>query len=217
MIDFDFERLRHVGLTPALAQHLSYQDLPDDGPFTLMRLIEAHRETLRLHDGHAEHAARPLPRLMRELADADTALAVGDWVLARSDPHGAFWVHAQIAPLTHIARRDADGARHPVVSNVDTALLVMGLDEDFNLRRLERYLTLVQGSGVLAVVVLTKVDVAAPTPELLANRMQELRARLSCSRTAPVSCSASPARVLVSVLLPAPDEPIRTTVWPGPT
>ena len=38
--------------------------------------------------------------------------------------------------------------------------------------------------------------------------------RLSCSRTAPVSCSASPASVLVSVLLPAPDEPSSTTVWP---
>jgi ribosome biogenesis GTPase len=48
-----------------------------------------------------------------------------------------------------------------VVSNVDTALLVMGLDGDFNPRRLERYLTLVQGQGVTPVVVLTKADVVS--------------------------------------------------------
>jgi len=179
MIDFDFETLRHVGLTPAMTQHLNLQSLPEGGPFTLMRLSEVHRETLRLHDGAAERSARTLPRLQRELADADTALAVGDWVLARTDVHGDCWVHAQVSPLTHIARRDADGSRHPVVSNVDTALLVMGLDDDFNLRRLERYLALVQGSGVLPVVVLTKVDVAAPTPELLGLRLQELRSRMS--------------------------------------
>jgi ribosome biogenesis GTPase len=181
MIDIDFERLRCMGLTPAMAQHLAMHPAPEGGPFTLMRLTEVHRETLRLHDGHAEHSARALPRLTRELGDDDSALAVGDWVLAAADVHGDCWVHERIPPLTHIVRRDADGSRHPVVSNVDTALVVMGLDDDYNLRRLERYLALVQGSGVQAVVVLTKVDVAAPTPDLLAARMRELRERFSSS------------------------------------
>ena len=40
--------------------------------------------------------------------------------------------------------------------------------------------------------------------------------RLSCSRTAPVSCTAAPSSVLVSVDLPAPDEPSTTSVWPWP-
>ena len=181
MIDIDFERLRCMGLTPAMAQHLAIQPVPDDGPVQLMRLTEVHRETVRLHDGHAERSARALPRVVRELAERDSALAVGDWVLARADPHREWWVHAQLPPLTHIARRDADGSRHAVVSNVDTALLVMGLDDDFNPRRLERYLALVQGSGVLPVVVLTKADIAAPRPEPLEARLAELRERISTS------------------------------------
>jgi ribosome biogenesis GTPase / thiamine phosphate phosphatase len=181
MIDIDFETLRCIGLTPAMAQHLALHDAPGDSSLALMRLTEVHRDTVRLHDGHAERSARILPRVVRGLEDEDTALAVGDWVLAAADEHGDWWVHMQVPPLSHIARRDADGRRHPVVSNVDTALIVMGLDDDFNLRRLERYLTLVQGSGVQAVVVLTKVDVAAPTAELLSPRLQELRDRLSDS------------------------------------
>ena len=48
--------------------------------------------------------------------------------------------------------------RQALVSNVDTALLVMGLDNDFNLRRLERYLALVCLAPVDAVLLLSKAD-----------------------------------------------------------
>ena len=70
----------------------------------------------------------------------------------------------RVPPSSHIARRDGDGSRHAVVSNVDHALLVMGLDDDFNLRRLERYLALAHASGIGPVVVLTKDDVALAEP-----------------------------------------------------
>jgi ribosome biogenesis GTPase len=182
MIQIDFENLRLLGLTPALAQLAANADEPDDtqsvDDLRLMRLTEVHRETVRVHDGEHEHRVRVLPRLMRELADADTALAVGDWVLCGIDAYGEYRVHARVPPLSNICRRDADGRRHPVVSNVDTALLVMGLDDDFNPRRLERYLALVQASGVLPVVVLTKADVASHTPGLIESRIEALRGRV---------------------------------------
>jgi ribosome biogenesis GTPase / thiamine phosphate phosphatase len=61
-------------------------------------------------------------------------------------------VHARVPPANQLARRLHDGrdkvTRVVIVSNVDTALLVMGLDHDFNLRRLERYLALVRMAGV---------------------------------------------------------------------
>ncbi|MEO8808388.1 MAG: GTPase RsgA, partial [Burkholderiaceae bacterium] len=160
MIQIHFERLRTLGLTPALANlAASLSPETQDDSRQLMRLTEVHRETVRVHDGEVEHGARALPRLMRVLTEEESALAVGDWVLAAHDAHGQLWVEARVPPLSRIVRRDADGRRHPVVSNVDTALLVMGLDDDFNPRRLERYLSLVQASDVLPVVVLTKADV----------------------------------------------------------
>ncbi len=179
MIQIHFERLRTLGLTPALA-HLAATlspETPDDSR-QLLRLTEVHRETVRLHDGEEEHDARVLPRLTRALADEESALAVGDWVLAECDLHGQRWVTARVPPLSRIVRRDADGRRHPVVSNVDTALLVMGLDDDFNPRRLERYLALVQASDVLPVVVLTKADVIARTEGALEARIASLQGRL---------------------------------------
>jgi ribosome biogenesis GTPase len=180
MIDFDFEPLCSMGFTPAMANRVAVcgAELAEpDTPWRLMRLTVLHRETVRLHDGETESSARVLPRLARRLADAEDSLAVGDWVLAAADAHGALWVHERVPPLTRLVRRDADGRRHPVVSNVDTALLVMGLDDDFNPRRLERFLALVQGSGVQPVIVLTKAD-TLPDARALFCRMQELRERM---------------------------------------
>jgi ribosome biogenesis GTPase / thiamine phosphate phosphatase len=188
MTELPFERLRTLGLTPALAHHAAATFAECEAgeaapaPLQLLRLTEVHRETVHVHDGIHEHSARALPRLMRMLADDESALAVGDWVLAAPDAHGQTWVRARVPPLSHITRRDADGRRHPVVSNVDTALLVMGLDDDFNPRRIERYLALIHASpGVLPVVVLTKADVVAPTPGLLASRIVALQGRVAAS------------------------------------
>jgi ribosome biogenesis GTPase len=195
MIDIDFPRLRALGLTPALANkavaaaskaETAIAELPG---LQLLRLTEVHRESVRLHDGESEHSARVWPRLVRALAEDERALAVGDWVLAASGPHGEWWVHERVPPSSHLNRRDADGRRHAVVSNVDTALLVMGLDDDFSPRRLERYLALVLASGdidgddggVLPVVVLTKADVAARTPGLIASRIEALKGRLAAA------------------------------------
>jgi ribosome biogenesis GTPase len=54
----------------------------------------------------------------------------------------------------------------------------MGLDDDFNLRRLERYLSLALASGVAPVVVLSKADIAAAEPRRRDAHLAQLRARL---------------------------------------
>lgn len=142
MLEFDFDALSGLGLTPALAGRAAalYGTLgaADGEAFHLSRVTEVHRETVVLHDGRDERSARTLPRLVRALMEEGTALAVGDWAVASVDRHAQCWVTQRVPPASHIARRDADGRRHPVVSNVDIALLVMGLDDDFNPRRLER-------------------------------------------------------------------------------
>jgi ribosome biogenesis GTPase len=180
MHHFDFSRLQGIGLTAELADRAraACGDLSIDATPELLRVTAVHRETVRLHDGSIERPARVLARLLRDGFDDATALAVGDWVLAIDDGD-ACRVHARVAPTSHIARRDGDGSRHPVVSNVDLALVVMGLDDDFNPRRLERYLALVHASGVVPLVVLTKADIAAADPALRDERIAGLRERIA--------------------------------------
>ena len=204
MIDFSsFERLRGIGLTPALVQQLNLL-APLGAESALMRVIEVQREGLRLHDGRHEHAARQLPALRAALADEGDAVAVGDWVLAEANAYGEWWVHRRVPPLNQLARRLHDGrdkvTRVVIVSYVDTALLVMGLDHDYNLRRLERYVALVRLAGVGAVVVLTKADLCAD----VTTRLQAVRALLpqGVAAVAVDALGDEPARVLAPWLQP---------------
>ncbi len=176
--DTPLSRLRAIGLSPAMFQQLSSW-VPQGPQFGPQRVTEVQREGLTLHDGQTERDARVLPALRQQLAEQSDALAVGDWVLAERNEHGQWWVHSRVPPLNQLARRLSDGrdkvTRTVIVSNVDTALLVMGLDGDYNPRRIERYLALARMAGVAPVVVLTKSDLCA-NPQA---RLQEVQALLS--------------------------------------
>jgi len=178
MLAFEFEQLSALGLTPALANRAAGLAASQSASLELLRVTVVHRSAVIVDDGVNERSARPLPRLVRALSDEGTALAAGDWVLAAADAYGEAWIEARVPPSSHIARRDSDGRVHPVVSNVDTALLLMGLDDDFNPRRLERYLALVHDEAIVPVVVLTKADIAASTQDAFDWRMGLLASRI---------------------------------------
>ena len=133
----------------------------------LVRVIEVSRASCKVHDGSAVHAARPLPAFGQQVV-------VGDWVIATRDPQGALWLAERVPPYTQLTRIGSSGERQALVANVDFALLVMGLDGDFNLRRLERYIALTKSSGVTPVAVLTKSDLCVDVDA----RLDEFASRL---------------------------------------
>jgi ribosome biogenesis GTPase len=186
-----FDRLRPIGFNPAFAA--AFEAVAIDGAWPA-RVIEIQRETVALDDGADIVPARLHPSLARDLAGAD--LAVGDWVAAARDGCGGTWVHARLPPATQLARLDEDGRRRVLVSNVDLALIVMGLDGDFNPRRVERYLALVQGNGVRPVVVLTKLDCASEAR----SQVDALRGRLP--RDVPVEAVDATAAAAADTLAP---------------
>jgi len=154
MIDFDFEALRRLGLNNPIVSRLA--TLPPAGPTSrLVRLTEIQREWMTVHDGCFELAARAHPSLHAELA-------VGDWLIAETNSLGELWIIQQISPANQIARRNSSGQRQLLASNIDTALLLMGLDRDFNLRRLERYIAIVSAADISPIIVFTKFDIAVP-------------------------------------------------------
>ena len=207
----DFERLRRIGLTPHVVQHLFGMAHRNAGLDTshLLRVTEVQRESLLLHDGEHQHAARMLPALRAELQDQGDAIAVGDWVLAQRHQHGQWWAHARVPPSNQLARRLHDGrdkvTRTVIVSNVDTALLVMGMDHDFSLRRLERFVALARMAGVAAVVVLTKKDLCGDAEPRLQKALAVLPAgtpalavnALSDAATQALAAWLQPAQTLV--------------------
>jgi len=89
---------------------------------------------------------------------------VGDWIIAETNPLNEVWISQRLSPMNQITRADSP----PIASNIDTALLVMGLDGDFNLRRLERYLALVTASQITPLIILSKPDISPDADEKIA-------------------------------------------------
>ena len=93
--------------------------------------------------------------------------AVGDYVMVScADPDTAI-IH-QVLPRKSLFVRRAAGTsktEQAVAANIDTVFLCMSLNNDFNLRRLERYLAVAWESGADPVVVLTKADLCADLPQ----------------------------------------------------
>lgn len=142
----------------------------------LARVIAQHRNGYRVHDGESEFGAQPAPRFLRRKADPAARPAVGDFVLVTAASPPSI---EQVLPRRTLLSRAAAGERHVrqlIASNIDTVFVLMGLDGDFNPRRIERYLVLIQGSGALPVVVLTKIDKVDNAASALA--LAELRAAL---------------------------------------
>jgi ribosome biogenesis GTPase len=87
--------------------------------------------------------------------------AVGDWVVVCDAPGDRLAIESLLPRRTKVSRKTPwlKAEEHILVANVDTVVLVSGLDQDFNPRRLERYLTAAWDSGADPVIVLTKLDV----------------------------------------------------------
>lgn len=97
--------------------------------------------------------------------------AVGDYVMAERNASGAAVIHRVLHRKSVFLRKAAGTAQaeQVVAANLDKVFLCMALNLDFNLRRLERYLTVAWDSGATPVVVLTKADLCQDLPRKLAQ------------------------------------------------
>jgi ribosome biogenesis GTPase len=90
--------------------------------------------------------------------------AVGDWVALRKRPEEDLGVIMAVLPRRSAFTRRAAGevtGEQVVAANVDVVFVVMGLDRDYNVRRLERYLVMARESGASPVILLTKPDLCS--------------------------------------------------------
>lgn len=103
-------------------------------------------------------------KLRFEAADLIDFPVVGDFVMVdrKDDSHGNAVIHEILTRKSLFVRKVAGKRRdaQAVAANIDTVFLCMALNENFNLRRLERYFAVALESGAIPVIVLTKGDLA---------------------------------------------------------
>lgn len=126
----------------------------------------------RVHAEVGELQAQHAGRLRHEASSKVELSAVGDWVaILPTAGEATATIEAVLPRRTKFSRKVAGELTEEqiVAANIDTVFLVMGLDGDYNPRRLERYLLLAHESGARPVIVLNKSDVAVQLAEDLAE------------------------------------------------
>jgi ribosome biogenesis GTPase len=134
------------------------------------RVVAAHRDAwVVAQPSHPDDAdAIVSGRFRHEALGPGDLPAVGDWVATTpADPGSPLVIQAVLPRRTAFTRSAGEErkagklvAEQVLAANVDIAFVVAGMDGDFNLRRLERYLAVAWSGGSTPVIVLNKADVA---------------------------------------------------------
>jgi len=182
-------RLSDLGWTDFFAGRFAAHEADGLRP---ARVLSQEKLLYLVHDGEAELAAELSGRFRHEAEQHGGFPAVGDWVAVK--PHGtatAFrrgkpWlypraiIHALLPRRTAISRKVPGDvtAEQVIAANVDTIFLVAGLDQEFNPRRVERYVAAMLGSGATPVIVLNKTDIC-PDPSAAVAQLGPLQAMVA--------------------------------------
>jgi ribosome biogenesis GTPase len=166
-MSIDFSRLLPLGWSNFFLAQLPLDRLDTVRP---ARVVCVERSGYRVTTADGEMLATLAGRFQHE--HADQRPTVGDWVLLQED---APVIVECLQRRTFLARRQSGGIdMQAIAANVDLMLVVSGLDAEFNLHRIERYLVMAAQAGVTPLVVLTKQDLA----ENAAAAVAQVRARL---------------------------------------
>lgn len=156
----DPSQLLPLGWQPFFSTQLTIEESESLRP---ARVIEQHRCDVEVDDG--------CERLLIPLLYSTAKMAVGDWVLL-SGPDKI----SRLLERKSLFTRKAAGSRiapQLIAANVDVCFIVCSLNQDFNLNRIERYLSLAHEARVEPVVVLSKADLCAD-PESFIQQVREL-------------------------------------------
>ncbi len=132
--------------------------LPDDKSGTPARIISAHKGRFGIVSQYGEGFAQLKSK--EYYYEGEVFPTVGDFVLIDYIENGDSRITATLERRTFFSRRDPDTGRgeQVIAANFDYVFIMQSLNENFNPKRMERYLTAVRQSGAEPVVILTKAD-----------------------------------------------------------
>jgi len=154
----------------------------------IARVTAVNKDSYSINNGKGDVSAELTGKLM---FSADSPLdypATGDWVIAQYYDKDSFAIISEIVPRKSVLKRKTSGKKiefQLIATNIDTGLIVQSLDSNYNLRRLERYLVMINESDIQPVVLLSKSDLL-PVNEIV-KMVAEIHALIPDIRVVPFS------------------------------
>jgi len=151
-------------------------DLSKTTGLQIVRVISVHKNSFVVSNGVKDIYAELTGKF---LFNSDSSLnlpAVGDWVYAQLFDDDSLAIIHDIIPRKSILKRKTPGKKieHQLIAaNIDTAIIMQSLDSNFNLRRLERYLVMINEGKITPAVFLSKSDLISKKE--IENKKNEIR------------------------------------------
>lgn len=144
--------------------------------YELGRVISQEKDLFRVVMDKEECTARVSGKFRYNVSAISEFPSVGDFVLVEYSFKDDVAVIHKVLPRKSVFIRKAAGKNcmeQVVAANIDTVFLCMALNRDFNIRRLERYLSIAWNSGAVPVIILTKIDL------IVSDQFQKSKQRLN--------------------------------------
>jgi ribosome biogenesis GTPase len=167
-------KLSDLGLTTELSEKIKELDFSE---FSVGRVTQEHRERYVVSDGENEYDSEITGNLRYSAGSRSDFPAVGDWVVIKTYNSEQAIIH-KVLPRTSVLKRQAvgrPGEEQIISANIDVALIVQAINNNFNINRLERYLTICYDSNIEPVLVISKTDLA--TKAEIGNAIKSLQKR----------------------------------------
>jgi ribosome biogenesis GTPase len=141
----------------------------------IARVIAVHKDSYTITNGETDVFAELIGKILYSAASPIDYPAVGDWVLAKFYDENTFSIIHRIIKRKSLLKRKTPGKKidfQLIAANIDAAFIVQSLDDNFNLRRLERYLVMINESNIRPIVLLSKSDLL--TSEEVTRRIGDI-------------------------------------------
>jgi ribosome biogenesis GTPase len=150
-------KLEDFGYNDQLEKSRGENNLSD---FEIGRVIAEHKERYIVKTENGDYEAEITGNLRFSAKSRTGFPAVGDWVALTTYDAEFSVIHKILPRLSMITRQAVGqfGEIQIIATNIDYAFLIQAVDRDFNINRLERYLTICYSSEVKPIIVLTKTD-----------------------------------------------------------
>ncbi len=165
--------LKDLGYNKDLENYRKNQNLDS---FGVGRVISEHKERYIVKTIEKEYDAEIIGNLRFSALERSDFPAVGDWVAISEYDEDKVMIHSTF-PRKAIIERQAvgkQGEKQIIATNIDYAFIVQAVDRDFNINRIERYLTICNTSAVRPIILLNKIDLINKTElKKLISEVQE--------------------------------------------
>ncbi len=168
-------KLEHFGYSDKIEKLRIQNNLTD---FEVGRIISEHKERYIVKTEKGELDAEITGNLRYTANTREDFPAVGDWVAISEYDDDKVLIHSIFPRKTIIERHTVgkQGEKQIIATNIDFAFIVQAVDRDFNINRIERYLTICNTSNVKPIIILNKIDLINDT--VLTDLMSKVQERV---------------------------------------